>query len=126
MLPYATDYDPYTLEHVVTQLQLLIFSALAFTVLMRTGIYPPELRSTNLDTDWLWRRPGAWIGRQMEEGSVRFRDHLGDRTLVRAERLGERLVRSRATDQLTRTRPSGSMAFWMTVMLLAFLMLALF
>ena len=33
-----------------------MFSALAFTVLMRTGIYPPELKSTNLDFDWVYRR----------------------------------------------------------------------
>ncbi len=47
---------PYTTTHVITQLQLLFFSALAFTVLMRTGIYPPELNSVNLDTDWTYRR----------------------------------------------------------------------
>ncbi|MBL8671039.1 MAG: Na(+)/H(+) antiporter subunit D, partial [Alphaproteobacteria bacterium] len=59
LLPYPVDYVPYTGEHVLTQLQLLLFSALAFSVLMRTGIYPPELRSTNLDFDWLWRGLGA-------------------------------------------------------------------
>ena len=56
LLPFAVDYAPYTLTHVMTQLQLLMFSALAFTVMMRTGIYPPELRSINLDSDWLYRR----------------------------------------------------------------------
>ena len=40
----------------VTQLQLLLFSALAFAMLVRSGIYPPELRSTNLDVDWVYRR----------------------------------------------------------------------
>lgn len=40
----------------ITQLQLLLFAALAFTFLMRTGLYPPELRSTNLDTDWIYRK----------------------------------------------------------------------
>ena len=30
LLPYAVDYVPYTTTHVVTQLQLLFFSALAF------------------------------------------------------------------------------------------------
>ena len=47
---------PYTVTHVITQLQLLMFSALAFSVLMRYGIYPPELRSVNLDSDWIYRR----------------------------------------------------------------------
>lgn len=55
MLPFPVDFVPYTTAHVVTQLQLLLFAALAFTFLMRTGLYPPELRSTNLDFDWTYR-----------------------------------------------------------------------
>jgi multicomponent Na+:H+ antiporter subunit D len=56
LLPYPVDYVPYTTDHVLAQMQLLLFSALAFAVLQRTGLYPPELRSINLDTDWLYRR----------------------------------------------------------------------
>ncbi|MEQ1889333.1 MAG: Na(+)/H(+) antiporter subunit D [Alphaproteobacteria bacterium] len=56
MLPYAVTYVPYTVDHVVSQMQLLLFSALAFTLLMRSGIYPPELRAANLDIDWIYRR----------------------------------------------------------------------
>lgn len=61
LLPYPMDYVPYTASHVLQQLQLLFFSALAFTVLKLTGVYPPELRSLNLDVDWLYRRvlPGS-------------------------------------------------------------------
>ena len=56
LLPYKVKYVPYTTTHVITQLQLLFFSALAFTILMRTKIYPPELRSVNLDIDWIYRK----------------------------------------------------------------------
>ena len=56
MLPYDTGYSPYDATHVLAQLQLLAFSALAFTWLKLAGIYPPELRSVNLDVDWLYRR----------------------------------------------------------------------
>ena len=56
LLPYKVKYVPYTTTHVITQLQLLFFSALAFTVLMRWKIYPPELKSVNLDSDWFYRR----------------------------------------------------------------------
>lgn len=55
ILPYPVDYAPYTTTHVITQLQLLLFSALAFVFLFKTGLYPPEVRSANLDTDWLYR-----------------------------------------------------------------------
>src|SRR5690606_23418879 len=66
MLPYPVDYVPYTGSHVLTQLQLLMFSALAFCVLMYTRVYPPELRSVNLDTDWLYRRAGPVAARYGE------------------------------------------------------------
>lgn len=55
-LPYELDYSAYDASHVLAQLQLLAFSALAFTWLKLAHIYPPELRSTNLDIEWLYRR----------------------------------------------------------------------
>lgn len=56
ILPNPVDYVPYTSTHVVDQLQLLFFSALAFTLLIRSGIYPAEIRAVNLDTDWFYRK----------------------------------------------------------------------
>ncbi|MSO99426.1 MAG: Na(+)/H(+) antiporter subunit D [Rhodospirillaceae bacterium] len=56
ILPYPVVFDPYTTAHVVNQLQLLLFSALAFTWLMRTGLYPPEMHAVNLDADVIYRR----------------------------------------------------------------------
>lgn len=56
LLPFPTDYEPYTASHVIAQTQLLFFSALAFTLLLLAGIYPAEIRSVNLDADWLLRK----------------------------------------------------------------------
>jgi multicomponent Na+:H+ antiporter subunit D len=56
LLPFPFEYVPYTTAHVINQLQLLILSAAAFTFLKVTHIYPPELRSTNLDFDWTYRK----------------------------------------------------------------------
>jgi len=58
LLPFDLDhaYHPYTASHVILQLQLLLFAALAFVVLMKTNLYPDEVRSTNLDTDWIYRK----------------------------------------------------------------------
>ncbi len=56
-LPYSMEFHPYTFEHTITQLQLIFFSFLAFTVLYRNGWYPPEIKSTNLDIDWFYRKP---------------------------------------------------------------------
>lgn len=56
LLPYDVEYVPYTTAHVVGQLQLLVFAILAFAVLYRSGIYPPELKAVNVDFDWTYRR----------------------------------------------------------------------
>ncbi|WP_282701810.1 Na(+)/H(+) antiporter subunit D [Streptomyces sp. CC219B] len=62
LLPYPVDYVPYTVPHVINQLQLLLPAALAFALLVRTGRYPPVLRSVNLDVDVVYRRalPAGW------------------------------------------------------------------
>ena len=56
LLPFSVDFDPYTTTHVVTQSQLLFFSAAAFVFLQKARIYPPELASVNLDVDWIYRK----------------------------------------------------------------------
>ena len=58
LLPFATDYTAYDATHVLAQLQILFFSALAFVWLKLTGLYPPELPSVNLDAEWVYRRLG--------------------------------------------------------------------
>jgi len=55
-LPFPVAYEPYTAAHILTQCQLLFFSALAFVWLNLKGLYPPELPSTNLDVEWSYRR----------------------------------------------------------------------
>ncbi len=59
LLPWPVDYVPYDSTHVIAQLQLLFFSALAFTWLKLSGLYPPELPSVNIDAEWryLWLLP---------------------------------------------------------------------
>ncbi|MDM3871515.1 Na(+)/H(+) antiporter subunit D [Porticoccus sp. W117] len=56
LLPWEHKYQPYDVTHVLTQLQLLFFSAAAFVWLNLYKLYPPELPSTNLDADWLYRK----------------------------------------------------------------------
>lgn len=56
LLPWDAAYHPYDMTHVLTQLQLLFFSALAFVWLNKRNLYPPELPSTNLDADWFYRK----------------------------------------------------------------------
>lgn len=59
LLPNDVEYTAYDTTHVLAQLQLLFFSALAFVWLNKRNLYPPELASTNLDAEWLYRTLGA-------------------------------------------------------------------
>ncbi|MCP3176247.1 Na(+)/H(+) antiporter subunit D [Desulfuromonas sp. KJ2020] len=58
ILPFPVEYHAYTLEHTLNQLQLLMFSALAFFLLL------PLLKRTktiSLDTDWFYRKGGEFF-----------------------------------------------------------------
>ena len=63
ILPYNLDYQPYDASHILGQFQLVIFAMLAFTFLMRFGFYPPEIASTVLNSDWLYRRFAPRVGK---------------------------------------------------------------
>jgi len=118
MLPYDMDYSPYDVTHVLAQLQLLAFSALAFTWLKLAGIYPPELKSVNLDVEWLYRRmmPDAIHAALAKLMPL-------DRAL---RRHGQSLVRvglrglahhHGSYGLLARTWPTGSMVLWVAALL---------
>ena len=68
ILPYPVDFVPYTIPHVMSQMQILLFSALAFTLLLLSGIYPAEIRAINLDTDWFYRKGGLLFYHMIDKG----------------------------------------------------------
>ncbi len=124
ILPYAVSYAPYTAAHVIDQLQLLVFSALAFAVLMRTGIYPPELKSINIDFDWTYRRLGPAVAAALTR-MCSAALALGARAANAGASHVVAAVRFHHGPQgvLARTRPTGSMALWAVMLLLVYLLL---
>lgn len=122
LLPYPVDFEPYTASHVITQLQLLMFSALAFSVLMRTGLYPPELRLVNLDTDWVYRRAlPAVIG-----GIVAWLTAVRQDAIAASVRVFDRFMvfvfhYHGPHGVLARTWPIGGAVIWVLVLLAGFL-----
>lgn len=56
ILPFEVTYNVWEAGHVLGELQLLLFATLAFVFLMVRGLYPPEIDSTVLNTDWFLRR----------------------------------------------------------------------
>jgi multicomponent Na+:H+ antiporter subunit D len=121
LLPYPVTYSPYDTTHVVAQLQLLTFGALAVFWMMRTGRYPHEVRAINLDFEWVWRRlmPATAVYLQRVFGPI---DAAGRRGAVtQARRLETFLEKHHGPGgTLGRTWPTGSMALWVAVLLAVF------
>lgn len=123
ILPFAVDFTPYDVTHVVTQMQLLLFSAMAFALLFRSGIYPPEIRSLNLDTDWLYRKLGHHMVKTVCETISSIDSKL--RTSIKAIvlKLINGLFRTHGPESvLARTSPTSNMVVWVTVLLGALLL----
>jgi multicomponent Na+:H+ antiporter subunit D len=120
LLPYPVEYVPYTGAHVVTQLQLLLFSGLAFFVML--GLLQRTLTLT-VDVDWVYRVLLPALSR----GALRLLTggaNLASNVLDRGRSAALQLYRDRRLDiVLARSRPTGSMALWLMVMLLAYLLL---
>ncbi|MDX2156064.1 MAG: Na(+)/H(+) antiporter subunit D [Hyphomicrobiaceae bacterium] len=122
LLPHEVDYVPYTAAHVVFQLQLLLFSGLAFFLLL--SLLKRTLTIT-LDTDWLWRRLGSRLMRLMDDASDRGWQAFAGSTAALARRVAQGLRTTHGPDGiLGRPWPTGTMALWTTLMLGAYLILA--
>lgn len=88
LLPYAVEYQPYSAGKVLFYLQLLLFSGLAFFVLL------PLMKRTetiSLDTDWLWRRAAPAVIQWAEQG-LHWVDGLRKRALQACHQLLQNLA----------------------------------
>lgn len=118
LLPYEVVYKPYTMSHVIGQLQLLCFALLAFVVLMRTGIHPPEIRAVNLDVDWIYRRliPTLYTAISAKV----FRSFLLLETMVNSitQIIVKSLYRLHGPETgVSRMRGVGEMVMWVAILL---------
>ena len=120
-LPYPVDYHPYAPGKVLYYLQLLLFSGLAFFVML------PWLKRTPtiaLDTDWIYRvalknvvsRAAILIG------SVQEKTH---QHLVAILQAGlKHIQRHHGPGGIhARTWPTGNMVLWVAIMLASYLIL---
>ena len=121
LLPYAVNYVPYTGAHVVTQLQLLLFSGLAFFIML------PYLKRTltiTLDTDWAWRRLLPALMANVGLPLVGAWNLLMRSTLRWGSKALELVVQEYRPDgRFARTWSTRSMALWVLVLLLGYLVL---
>ena len=124
LLPWPVEYAPYTAAHVITQTQLLFFSALAFIFLKLTGLYPPELRSINIDAEWSYRRLAPRVIGGVMTLLAPLDQAMRRLTMVRVERLLTRVYRHYGPEGiLARTWLTGSTALWVAILLGLYLVL---
>ena len=127
ILPFQVNFVPYTTTHVVTQLQLLLFSALAFTYLMKTGLYPPELKSTNLDFDWAYRRLLPKSITALGNFLLPIDRFVRSVFLRRIEQIITGVFRYHGpTGLLAKTSTTGSTALWVAVLLALYMVFYFF
>lgn len=126
LLPYDTGYNPYDATHVLAQTQLLFFSALAFVWLNLKGLYPPELHSTNLDSEWIYRRAVPAVLQNTFSVIWKIDSAIRQAFLARLNRHLTFLARhyDGPSRLLSRTFPAGSMVMWVAVILATYLLLS--
>ncbi|MEN8170549.1 MAG: Na(+)/H(+) antiporter subunit D [Pseudomonadota bacterium] len=127
MLPWEMEYWPYDATHVLAQLQLLMFAALAFVWMTVKGIHPPELRSTNLDVEWIYRK---FLPAGIHQGLVFFRDtreSMMTAAVAPMHKIRHSFSQSSiAKYHLSESWPTGSMVLWISIILAAYLLLDIF
>lgn len=124
LLPFPVDYTVYTTANVVTQLQLLLFSALAFVLLYRLGRYPLPRTGINLDTDWFYRVVARAALRALRTAGAAVEVGFYGVMNRRIERFLAQLYRHHGPKGvLARTWPTGSMVLWVALLLFAYLFL---
>ncbi|MDP6572565.1 MAG: Na(+)/H(+) antiporter subunit D [Rhodospirillales bacterium] len=121
LLPYPVEYAPYSVPHVVNMLQLLLFSGLAFFIML------PLMERTltiTLDIDWFYRT----VGKRVFGGAATLTSNLlrGFETAVRywvGALIAFTFRQAGPQGVLARTGAVGSMVTWVVVLLGVYLLL---
>ena len=118
-LPFPVEYVPYTAQHVVSMLQLLLFGAFGFFLVL------PLLKRSQtitLDFDWFYRGLGRALAREFDVKTGRAWTAFAGRVLHSTERFIATLYRHYGPQGIfARTWPTGNMAFWTTILLAGYL-----
>jgi len=115
ILPYPVDYQPYTLDHLVTQFQVLLFAGFAFFVMLK------QMRRTltiSLDFDWFYRKFFKEIVSEFTSQSSVAHQAREQQALALLNHLVDRLYRHHGPQgTLAQAWPTGSMVLWVAVLL---------
>lgn len=121
ILPFDVTYVPYTAEHIVKVLQLLLFSGLAFFIML------PAMKRTmtiTLDIDWFYRRLGWKMAVRLVNNCAQARNATENIALKLLDILLLKVVRLHGTDGLlARSMTSSGMVIWVAILLVVYLLI---
>ena len=118
ILPYAVDYNAYTASHLIKEGQLLLFTGIAFFLLLK---HLGGKDKISLDFDWFYRDLGRrWVGSARDIVSTANAD-IRREFMTGFRRLEAAACRLRVSGWPMRSWPTGSMALW-TALVLALLL----
>jgi len=118
ILPYTVDYNAYTASHLIKEGQLLLFTGIAFFLLLK---HLGGKDKISLDFDWFYRDLGRrWVGSARDIVSTANAD-IRREFMTGFRRLEAAACRLRVSGWPMRSWPTGSMALW-TALVLALLL----
>jgi len=121
LLPYPVDYAAYSPGKVLFYLQLLLFSGLAFFLLL------PAMKRTltiTLDVDWLWRVCFSRLASGLFLSTTAGREAVECRARQQLVTLGQWAYRHWGVrDVFARSWPIGSTAIWIAVLLSGYVLI---
>ena len=93
---------------------------------MRTGLYPPELRSVNLDIDWIYRMGLPAAGRMLARALAPLRSALAVAGAQTALGFLDRMIRlAGPQSRMARTWQTAGMVGLILIVMAVYLVLAL-
>ena len=119
LLPYPVDYEAYEPGKVLFYLQLLLFSGLAFFLLL------PLMKRTltiSLDTDWLWRVVFFRAGTFVYDVAGRIGSALGSATKAGAALARVRPGQGLLSQLLSGAQPIATTALWIAILLTGYVL----
>ncbi len=124
ILPYPVDYVPYTADHVLKMLQLLLFSGLAFFLLL------PMMKRTltiTLDFDWFYRKALPQVAHVLIAIFSPLDTAIRQAVVGRLKGLFVEIGKlQNGNNILARSQQAGNMVMWVIVVLAAYLAFYLF
>ena len=120
ILPYEVDYEPYTVAHVLFQLQLLLFAGFAFFVML------PLLKRTqtiSLDSDWIARQALRKIFLIVERAVDQFLCQTKESvSALLNRRFAKKILDAKKIVKITMGMPTNIMVLSMQIIFFTFLL----